>query len=322
MLVGIVLRGSAFMFRSYGSDTMRRSSAGARVRDREHRHARAARHVRGRHRDGRVGAIAVVRRPVRRRSSSWPWLTCSAFGVGLIDARALLLSRGRVSHRRDGGTALQNDFRTRALWAAGRGVRDRVRRARALVACGADGARGLMAGRGAAAPHRHRHRGGHRDRRALDAPLPARARGRRRAGDVHLWGWAAAQYPYLLPPTLTIEAAAAPSRTLVLVLWALAAGACVLLPVAVLSVPDLQDAAWELNGRAIRLVDRDRGAGVLPAQSLESRARLIGVLLEEWVAECSTCRRRRHSHRARVSCRRASRRSALARIPRACRASN
>ena len=26
-----------------------------------------------------------------------------------------------------------------------------------------------------------------------------------------LWGWAAAQYPYLLPPTLTIEAAAAPS---------------------------------------------------------------------------------------------------------------
>jgi cytochrome d ubiquinol oxidase subunit II len=45
-----------------------------------------------------------------------------------------------------------------------------------------------------------------------------------------LWGWAAAQYPYLLPPTLTIEQAAAPSRTLILVLWALAAGACVLLP--------------------------------------------------------------------------------------------
>jgi cytochrome d ubiquinol oxidase subunit II len=45
-----------------------------------------------------------------------------------------------------------------------------------------------------------------------------------------LWGWAVAQYPYLLPPALTIEAAAAPSRTLVLVLWALAAGACLLFP--------------------------------------------------------------------------------------------
>ena len=45
-----------------------------------------------------------------------------------------------------------------------------------------------------------------------------------------LWGWAAAQYPYVLPPSLTIAGAAAPSRTLVLVLWALAAGACVLFP--------------------------------------------------------------------------------------------
>jgi len=45
-----------------------------------------------------------------------------------------------------------------------------------------------------------------------------------------LWGWAASQYPYLLPPSLTIEAAAAPSRTLYLVLWALGAGACVLFP--------------------------------------------------------------------------------------------
>jgi cytochrome d ubiquinol oxidase subunit II len=45
-----------------------------------------------------------------------------------------------------------------------------------------------------------------------------------------LWGWAAAQYPYLLPPSLTIEAAAAPVSTLTFALWALAVGACVLFP--------------------------------------------------------------------------------------------
>lgn len=36
--------------------------------------------------------------------------------------------------------------------------------------------------------------------------------------------------PYLIPPDLTIRAAAAPRITLVLVLWALTAGALVLFP--------------------------------------------------------------------------------------------
>jgi len=45
-----------------------------------------------------------------------------------------------------------------------------------------------------------------------------------------LWGWAATQAPYLVPPTLTVANAAAPSRTLALFLIALALGAIVLLP--------------------------------------------------------------------------------------------
>ena len=45
-----------------------------------------------------------------------------------------------------------------------------------------------------------------------------------------LWGWALAQYPYVVPPTLTIAATAAPAATLIPVLWALAAGALVLFP--------------------------------------------------------------------------------------------
>jgi cytochrome d ubiquinol oxidase subunit II len=45
-----------------------------------------------------------------------------------------------------------------------------------------------------------------------------------------LWGWALAQYPYLVRPELTIHNSAAPEATLLALLWALAAGVVVLLP--------------------------------------------------------------------------------------------
>jgi cytochrome d ubiquinol oxidase subunit II len=45
-----------------------------------------------------------------------------------------------------------------------------------------------------------------------------------------LWGWALSQYPYILPPDLSIASAAAPAATLRLVLGALALGTVVLLP--------------------------------------------------------------------------------------------
>ncbi len=45
-----------------------------------------------------------------------------------------------------------------------------------------------------------------------------------------LWGWALSQYPYVLPPDLTIAAAAAPTVTLRLVLGAVGLGAAVLFP--------------------------------------------------------------------------------------------
>ena len=45
-----------------------------------------------------------------------------------------------------------------------------------------------------------------------------------------LWGWGLAQYPYLLPPDLTIAAAAAPTITLELALGAVSVGAIVLFP--------------------------------------------------------------------------------------------
>jgi cytochrome bd ubiquinol oxidase subunit II len=45
-----------------------------------------------------------------------------------------------------------------------------------------------------------------------------------------LWGWALAQYPYMVPFTLTIHDAAAPPITLALLLGGLAAGSLVLIP--------------------------------------------------------------------------------------------
>jgi len=45
-----------------------------------------------------------------------------------------------------------------------------------------------------------------------------------------LWGWLLAQYPYIVPPALSIRNAAAPAVTLRLLAIGLAAGAAVLLP--------------------------------------------------------------------------------------------
>jgi cytochrome d ubiquinol oxidase subunit II len=45
-----------------------------------------------------------------------------------------------------------------------------------------------------------------------------------------IWGWAVSQYPYLIPPDLTVETAAAPEATLRLVLVALGLGIVLLVP--------------------------------------------------------------------------------------------
>jgi cytochrome d ubiquinol oxidase subunit II len=44
------------------------------------------------------------------------------------------------------------------------------------------------------------------------------------------WGWTVSQYPYLVPPDLTVRNSAAPAITLEITLWALAGGALVLAP--------------------------------------------------------------------------------------------
>jgi len=230
MLLGIVLRGSAFIFRSYGSDQDAPQQ-----------------------RWGRVFAIASIATPVllgmcvgavatgavgaTTPSGSFvgqfirPWLTPFGAGVGLL-ALALFSFLAAVYLTVEAeGTELQEDFRTRALWAAG-AVFVIAFGVLALSWTEAPMVRQmLMAGPWALPLHIVT---GMAAITAIAALWTRRFHLARVAAAAQvtfiLWGWAAAQYPYVLPPTLTIEAAAAPNRTLVLILWALAAGACVLLP--------------------------------------------------------------------------------------------
>ncbi len=66
-------------------------------------------------------------------------------------------------------------------------------------------------------------------------------------------GWGAAQYPYLLVPALTLEAASAPRQVQVAVLWALAAGSALLFPALYLLFRVFK------GERPFAVVDRPRG---------------------------------------------------------------
>jgi cytochrome d ubiquinol oxidase subunit II len=45
-----------------------------------------------------------------------------------------------------------------------------------------------------------------------------------------LWGWVIVQYPFVIPPSMTLRAAASPRITLLLLLYGLVGGAVILLP--------------------------------------------------------------------------------------------
>jgi cytochrome d ubiquinol oxidase subunit II len=236
MLIGIVLRGSAFTFRSYGS-----------THDAEQR------------RWGRVFAIASLLTPVllgisigaiasgrvgeamrldhARGASRFvdlyvaPWLTPFSVGVGVL-ALALFAFLAAVYLTMEAeDERLREDFRVRALWSALAVFV--VAFAVLLVALATDThiGPGLTRSPGAIPFHIAT---GVAAIWAIWALWERRFRMARVAVAVQvtliLWGWALGQYPFMLPPTLTIEDAAAPDRTLNLTLWALALGAMVLFP--------------------------------------------------------------------------------------------
>jgi cytochrome d ubiquinol oxidase subunit II len=240
MLVGIVFRGSAFVFRSYGS----RVAADQRRWGLIFAIASTATPVLlgviiGAIASGDVGAAAahLPGRMGNARPSSFsevfvaPWLAVFPFAVGVLTLAlfaylaAVYLTVGTTDE------ALREDFRRHALWAA----------AAVFVAAFGTLALGAVHGLGVsrwlltaawfvplqiatgaaalAAIWALWTRRWHLARLAAAAQV-----------SLILWGWALAQYPFLIPPTLRIRDAAAPRITLELLLWGLIGGSAILIP--------------------------------------------------------------------------------------------
>jgi cytochrome d ubiquinol oxidase subunit II len=231
MLVGIVLRGSAFTFRTY--DT-RRASAGRRW-GRPFAMASVATPVLL---GICVGAIAsgTVGEPVTGHSFAdayvWSWLSPFTLACGTLSLSVFAYLAALYLLVEAKGPGLREDFRTRALWSAaavfvtgGTSLATAWFDAPAIIA-------GLVASRWAIALHLGT------GACALAAVWGLWTRTNRRlvrvagAGQVvgMLFGWYASMYPYVLPTTHTIAGSAAPPATLRLILGAVVAGFVVLVP--------------------------------------------------------------------------------------------
>jgi cytochrome d ubiquinol oxidase subunit II len=229
MLVGIVLRGSAFTFRTY--DT--RGDAAQRQWGRVFASASVITPVLL---GVSIGAVASGRvRPVDSGGFVpqfvQPWLTPFALSVGLLALALFAFLAAVFLTMETHDPELCEDFRRRAL---GAGVV--VFFASALVLLLSHGAAplvrtGLMASSWALPLHLAT---GVSAVAVLAALWFRRFRLARLAVGLQVslifWGWALAQYPTLVPPDLTIANSAAPDSTLRLVLIALGVGGAVLLP--------------------------------------------------------------------------------------------
>jgi cytochrome bd ubiquinol oxidase subunit II len=229
MLVGIVLRGSAFTFRTYDSQHDATQRRWGRIFSSASVITPVLLGV-------SIGAVASGR--VGRESSGGfmerfvhPWLTPFAFSVGLLTLClfAFLAAVFLTLETRD--RQLSDDFRRRAL---ATGVAVFFASALVLLLSGETAPlvrTGLMAS-GWALPL---HLCTGLTAIAVLAALWFRRYRLARIGvglqvSLIFWGWALAQYPFLLPPTYTIASTAAPETTLRLTLITLAIGAVVLLP--------------------------------------------------------------------------------------------
>ena len=234
MLVGIVLRGSAFVFRSY--------SYGPRSEHRRWGQTFAISSVItpmvlgmcvGAVVSGHVGAaMTAMDSPSARFADTYihPWISPFSIAVGAMTVALLsFLAATYLTIEAATDRALQDDFRSRALGAAVAAI---VLAILALV-LGAESevmarlirpgwATLVLAGSGVAAVTSIVSL---RKRRFQMARVAAGA-----WVTLILWGWVLAQFPLIIPPDLTINAAAAPNRTLAETMGVLAGGAVVLIP--------------------------------------------------------------------------------------------
>lgn len=230
MLLGIVLRGSAFTFRAYGGE-------GDLVQARW----------------GVVFAVASTATPVVLGMCLGPlaagavvlpgqgrgfvevfvapWLTPFALGVGFLTLALFAFLAAVYLTLESDDPALREDFRRRALGAAAAVFVTAFGTLGLAVAGAPRMAAGLVRSVWALPLH---VAAGVAALTAIGALWTRHFRTARVAAAAQvsliLWGWAFAQYPYLVPETITIQAAAAPPVTLRLVAWVLLAGAVVLFP--------------------------------------------------------------------------------------------
>lgn len=229
MLVGIVLRGSAFIFRAYGTE-------GHAAQRRWGRTFAVASLVTPVLLGVSIGAIASGNvGPVNMSSFAdgfiAPWLTPFAGGVGLLTLTLFAFLAAVFLTLETDDPELRDDFRRRALAAA---VAVFLASGLVLVLAAESAPRiidGLWRSRWALPWHLGTglvaigvigmlwQRRWHLAR--LGAALQV---------SLIFWGWTIAQYPYLVPPDLQVHSSAAPAVTLRLVVVALVLGAAVLFP--------------------------------------------------------------------------------------------
>ena len=229
-LVGIVLRGSAFAFRTYGGqrdETQRRWGRVFAVA------SLLTPLVLGM----AVGAIAAggVSTPPGPGATFFegyvlPWLAPFTAAVGVFTVTCFAFLAAVYLTLESEAPQLREDFRLRGL-AAGVAVIVMGLAALALSRGNDRLQRGLLGAPWAAPLHLLT---GAAAVTALGALATRRWRLARVAAasevSLILWGWALAQYPYLIPPALTIDGAAAPPVTLKLAAGALVLGAVILFP--------------------------------------------------------------------------------------------
>jgi cytochrome d ubiquinol oxidase subunit II len=234
LLIGIVMRGSAFTFRTY-------DSAHSAVQERWGRIFAMASVVTPVILGMVIGAIVSERvgtAPAGTPGATFaqqyvdPWLTVFAVSVGAL-ALALFafLAAVYLTVEAAADRALQEDFRRRAL-AAAAGVFATAAAALVAAHLTAPRVRDALEMNGWAIPF-HLATGAAAIA-AIGALIVRAYRAARIAAAAQvvliLSGWAISQYPFIVPPDLTIRNAAAPRETLVLILAALAVGGLVLFP--------------------------------------------------------------------------------------------
>jgi len=232
MLLGIVLRGSAFTFRSYDS---RRDS----VQRRWSRIFAIASTATPLLLGTILGAIATgaVGEQTPASGSSFasvyvtPWLSPFPIAVGALALVLFAFLAAVYLTVEAADDALRDDFRVRALWSA---VSAAVIAVVVLALARSEAPlvwQALMVGNAAMVLRIAATVA------ALCAMFALWRRAYRPARvaavvEVSLitWGWALGQFPYMVPPDMTVQSAAAPASTLKLVLMALVVGLAVLIP--------------------------------------------------------------------------------------------